>query len=471
MVFYILLIYIKCEQMKRVIYILLLCLGLLPLGGIGQARVFINSGYIVMGNGISTQRTLLVIHNSATNAITRVAGGILSEREYNMVQWDIGTAVAASSYVVPFYYFPSLSYIPVTLTIGTAGTGLGTIRFSTWHTINDNWVGTMSSSLDQGAPQDVNNMAAYNGTPSPGGPSHDNSYNVVDRFWVVDANGVYYNNGVKENYTLTPDPQLTFSYLNHNNASSEVSGLNNSIDNKLIAQRFDTIKNAWGTYIGPTGTTIISGTVSTVQTTGSPDVMTAGGFFRSWTLASSASPLPIELTSFSVECQNYVAHLQWIVASQTNNDFFTIERTSDGINYTTVAVVKGDGNTSTTMTYTAVDETPLTGVSYYRISQTDFDGFTNNMNVIVYQPCENEGTQNAFVYNSTSVDVQINSLVPDNYIITLFSLLGQPIITETRSVEPGNNTFILPTNVSDGVYIINVKSEKVNYIKRLYIGR
>ncbi len=457
--------------MKKALYILLFCLGLLPLAGISQARIFINSGYIVMGNGIAAQRTLLVVHNSATNAITRVGGGIMSEREYNMVQWDIGTAAAASSYIVPFYYFPSLSYIPVTLTIGTAGTGLGTIRFSTWHTINDNYVGTMSSATNQGVPHDVNNMSAYSGTPSPGGPTHDNSYNVVDRFWVVDANGVYYDNGVKENYTLTPDPQLTFSYLNHTNASSEVTGLNNSIDNSLIAQRFDTVKNAWGTYIGPTGTTVINGNVSTVSTNSSPDILTTGGFFRSWTLATSNSPLPIQLTSFSVECQNYVAHLKWIVATQTNNDFFTIERTSDGVNYTTVAVVKGAGTISTTTTYTAVDETPLTGVSYYRISQTDLDGFTNHLNVIVYQPCENEGTQNAFVFNSTSVDVQINSLTPDNYVITLLNLLGQPVITETQAVAPGNNSFILPTNVSDGVYILNIRNDKVNYNKRLYIGR
>ena len=457
--------------MRRTLHILLFSLGLLPLSGDGQARIFINSGYLVMSGGISTQRTLLVVHNSATNAITRVSGGILSEREYNMVQWDIGTAIATSAYVVPFYYLPSTSYIPVTLTIGTAGTGLGTIRFSTWHTINDNWVGTMSATVNQGPPHDVNNMAAMWGSPSPGGPSKDNSYNVVDRFWVIDANGVYYNNGVKENYTLTPDPQLTFTYLNHTNASSEVSGLNNSIDNSLIAQRYDSSKNTWSNYLGPTGTTVIYGTISTVQTTASPGILASGGFFRSWTLANSASPLPIQLTSFTAECQNYSALLQWTVASQTNNDHFTIERTSDGTNYTTVAVVKGAGNSSNAVTYSAVDDNPLTGISYYRISQTDYDGNTTNLKTVVYQPCENDATENAFVFNSTSINVQINSLINDNYTITLLSVIGQPVYTETRSVTVGNNTFILNTNISDGIYILNIKNDKVNYIKRLFIGR
>lgn len=456
--------------MKKIYYILLFSLALLPLSGIGQARIFINSGYIVMANGTASQRTLLVVHNSATNAITLNGGGITSEREYNMVQWDIGTAAAASNYVVPFYYYPSLSYIPVTLTIGTAGIGSGTIRFSTWHTINDNWVGTMTSSTNTGPPHDVTNMSAGTGA-SPGGASHDNSYNVVDRFWVVDANGIYYNNGVQEKYTTTPDPQLTFSYLNHTNGSTEVGGLNNSIDNTLIAQRFDTISNKWGDYNGPTGTTVISGTVSSVSTTGSPDVLAANGFFRSWTLASSNVPLPIVLTSFTAECQNFAAHIQWDVATQTDNNFFTVERSPDGINYQTVAVVKGAGTTGTAITYTAVDETPLSGISYYRLSQTDMDGTTTHVKTIVYQPCGNEPTQNAFVTNQTSVVVQINSLANDEYNITLMNMLGQPVFTENKAVAVGNNTFILPTNVSDGVYILSLKSDKANYVKRLYIGR
>ncbi|HXP52996.1 MAG TPA: T9SS type A sorting domain-containing protein, partial [Bacteroidia bacterium] len=298
----------------------------------------------------------------------------------------------------------------------------------------------------------------------------DNSYNVVDRFWVIDANGVYYNNGVKENYSVVPDPQLTFTYLNHTNASSEVSGLNNSIDNLLIAQRFDTIRNTWSDYLGPTGTTVINGNVSTVQTNNSPDIY-SGGFFRSWTLASSENPLPIELTSFTAECQNFSAILQWTVSSQRNNDYFTIEKTSDGIHYTTVAVVKGAGNSSNSITYSAIDDNPLTGVTYYRISQTDYDGTTTNLNTVVYQPCENEATENAFVFNFNSINVQINSLINDNYTITLLSVLGQPVLTESRSVAIGNNTFILNTNVSDGIYILNIRNDNVNYIKRLYIGR
>src|ERR1700739_2036500 len=91
-------------------YILLLTL--LPTIGYSQAeRLIINSGYVVMANGTAAIPTYLVIHNGASNAITRTAGGIISEAEFNMIWWDIGTN--ASTYTIPFQY-SNTNYIPLT---------------------------------------------------------------------------------------------------------------------------------------------------------------------------------------------------------------------------------------------------------------------------------------------------------------------------------------------------------------------
>ncbi|MGP8216502.1 MAG: hypothetical protein ACLQQ4_13120 [Bacteroidia bacterium] len=478
--------------MKKVLYILLLVVSSQWSVVSGQARITINSGYIVLGNGNGygagygpgwssggTTRTLLVVHNPATNAITRVAGGILSEREYNMVQWDIGTAAAGNSYVVPFYYLPLTSYIPVTLLINTAGAGSGTIRFSTWHTINDNWVGHMTSTINEGPPHDVENMNDF--LPSDiGSPSAtDNSYNVVDRFWIVDAHGDYYVNAnnsytgawTQEKYTTVPDPKITFSYLNNTNASasSEVLGLNNSIDGTLLAQRFDTVGNTWGKYLGPTGTTSAAGTVSTVTTTG-VDV-TAAGFFRSWTLSSSLSPLPIQLTSFTANCDSNNVLVKWSSATEINNHNYTLERSADGVNFQVIAIVNGAGTSSTPDYYSYIDYSPLPGTSYYRLSQTDFDGHTTVLNVIPFTQCENS-VNTIGAYNSYGIiNISINSTVNDNYTFTLQTVIGQPVLSEEHPVSTGSNTIKLYPNVSDGIYLLNVKSNTVNYTKKLYIGR
>jgi hypothetical protein len=86
-------------------------------------------------------------------------------------------------------------------------------------------------------------------------------------------------------------------------------------------------------------------------------------------------PLPVELLSFNASSpDNKTVLTEWISASETNNDFFTIERSHDAMSFEAVGQVKGAGNSNTGLAYSFVDDHPLSGISYYRLRQTDFDG-------------------------------------------------------------------------------------------------
>ena len=94
---------------------------------------------------------------------------------------------------------------------------------------------------------------------------------------------------------------------------------------------------------------------------------------------SCGGALPINLVSFNGEISNgNSVKLEWVVASQINNDYFTIKKTDDLNEWEDVSIVDGIGNTSTEMTYTIYDENPKEGVTYYRLSQTDYDGTTKS---------------------------------------------------------------------------------------------
>ena len=84
--------------------------------------------------------------------------------------------------------------------------------------------------------------------------------------------------------------------------------------------------------------------------------------------------LPIELLSFTGEQHNENNILKWITASETNNDYFTVERSFDAINFEEVGIVDGAGNSISTLNYSLIDNRPFDGVTYYRLTQTDFDG-------------------------------------------------------------------------------------------------
>lgn len=93
--------------------------------------------------------------------------------------------------------------------------------------------------------------------------------------------------------------------------------------------------------------------------------------------------LPIELLEFNgynVDKHNY---LYWLTASEINNDYFTIERSRDGVFWSVLGEVDGAGNSSEIKNYYFLDYSYTGGINYYQLSQTDFDGKSETFNIIV----------------------------------------------------------------------------------------
>ncbi len=145
------------------------------------------------------------------------------------------------------------------------------------------------------------------------------------------------------------------------------------------------------------------------------------------------TPLPIELISFNATpVDNKYVKLEWETSEELNNDFFTIERTVDGTNWEEVLTVDGAGNSSEVLSYSAKDLIPITGTTYYRLKQTDFDGqytysrivsatieLTSNDAVIVYP---NPSQNTVFISGSHSEMEQVR----------IFDMLGQDVTSKVN---------------------------------------
>jgi hypothetical protein len=120
------------------------------------------------------------------------------------------------------------------------------------------------------------------------------------------------------------------------------------------------------TNAGVTGTTDsgMTGTVTSALVTS----------FSPFAVASTSSPLPVELKSFTGRWLGRLVQLEWITASELNNDYFEVERSTDGQEFSVLGRVDGSGTVNTEMHYSFIDEDPLPGISYYRLRQVDFNG-------------------------------------------------------------------------------------------------
>jgi len=94
--------------------------------------------------------------------------------------------------------------------------------------------------------------------------------------------------------------------------------------------------------------------------------------------------LPIELLSIKsvVNAEESTVHLNWITATEIDNEYFTIKRTRDGKIFTEVGLVAGAGNSDSQIAYSFVDENPLPGLSYYQLTQTDYDGTSETFKLV-----------------------------------------------------------------------------------------
>ncbi len=87
--------------------------------------------------------------------------------------------------------------------------------------------------------------------------------------------------------------------------------------------------------------------------------------------------LPVELISFRAFAAGNKVHLAWQTASEIDNHYFMVEKSSDGRHWITAGRVDGRGTSSKPISYSFTDSHPFQGTSYYRLRQTDFDGSAN----------------------------------------------------------------------------------------------
>jgi hypothetical protein len=85
--------------------------------------------------------------------------------------------------------------------------------------------------------------------------------------------------------------------------------------------------------------------------------------------------LPIELLSFSVECQHHSALIKWSTASESNNDYFTIESSVNGKDWKIIYKINGMGNSTSLQEYSFLyKDLDREKQQFFRLKQTDFDG-------------------------------------------------------------------------------------------------
>jgi len=186
-------------------------------------------------------------------------------------------------------------------------------------------------------------------------------------------------------------------------------------------------------------------------------------------------PLPIELISFEALVVNGTVVLKWETASELNNDFFTVERSVKGEVFEAVMKIPGAGTTQKKQIYQVEDKFPHIGRSYYRLSQTDYDGSITYSQIVLVDIQEVPGGVMAIypnpLSNTQNLTVQYYAASNNDTIkIAIFDAVGKLLSIKEYQVAQGNNAISLEAGFSSsGVFLLQVYDGARNQGYRLVV--
>jgi len=190
--------------------------------------------------------------------------------------------------------------------------------------------------------------------------------------------------------------------------------------------------------------------------------------FTLGTINRTLTPLPIELINFTAkEVNNDRVKLAWKTATEINNAYFTIERSTNANDWEIVKSVDGAGNSSTTLNYTTTDNEPYTGISYYRLKQTDFDGnfsYSDIRSVHI-----NELVKSTIEIYPNPANNQITLIGNKNDLksIIIYNVVGQNVTNQT--IQKKINTSKMEIDISKlsgGTYYVKSTTAAFKIYKR-----
>ncbi|OHX67291.1 T9SS type A sorting domain-containing protein [Flammeovirga pacifica] len=173
--------------------------------------------------------------------------------------------------------------------------------------------------------------------------------------------------------------------------------------------------------------------------------------------------LPVTFGYFTATKKAGIVEIKWSTYTEINNDYFIVERSLDGLNWSSIGQVNGFGNSNIEIEYQFTDTSPFLGTAYYRIKQTDYDGQSeyfgpkkvsnNDINTITIYPNPNSG----FFYIKMNKD--------DLQYLKIFDSLGKNVIYNI-DVVTDNLINITLNKHKKGIYYIKYRNSSFPMITR-----
>jgi len=173
--------------------------------------------------------------------------------------------------------------------------------------------------------------------------------------------------------------------------------------------------------------------------------------------------MPVELISFEGKALENGNMLKWVTGSEVNNDYFTIYKSIDGVNFDKIHLLKGEGNSVITNQYQFLDRNTNQTLQYYKLTQTDFDGTEHEKTVISVDRMElNQDIISYFYPTLASNEIQFtfNANNEENISLNIINFEGKIVkMMDLKNTYQSNNYILNVSDLPTGIYYANFSSD------------
>jgi hypothetical protein len=193
-----------------------------------------------------------------------------------------------------------------------------------------------------------------------------------------------------------------------------------------------------------------------------------GGVFDSETVIVCAMALPVEMYRYEVALKNNNVRIDWATQSETNCDYFEVERSRDGYHFEAIGKEFGAGTSESLRYYSITDRFPFEGKSYYRLKQVDFDGTTTYFDVKMVE--NNDGFTDQYglsvfpnpIMEHGKFNIGLDGFAGNTVQINIVNMTGVLIYSDEFTINQERELIELSSDIipGSGTYVVSIFSNK-----------
>jgi hypothetical protein len=177
--------------------------------------------------------------------------------------------------------------------------------------------------------------------------------------------------------------------------------------------------------------------------------------------------LPVQLLYFNSSCETNSVQLNWATQSERGNNYFLLERSDDNLQFEVIAKLNGSRQSNSLRNYSFVDLNPIQGKAFYRLTQVDYDGKSEHINLITTD-CMQDALASIVISPNPNTGNFVIKGFGESADLSIYNSIGE-VVYQTKM--QADQMDLKLNKISSGLYYVVTKTLSRSYVTKMIVTK